>query len=196
VVAALALTTAAFPRSSIFSYAYGSRWASPMGMWTWLVLAWSAATLWSPAWATRRAPAPAAASAVALGVVLAIAVVVAASQGPDSQERLYKPVAAVVESVETALPRPGAVRIDGANLQFGGAVTFALRHRGGAVGISFDEQLGREYRVGVHTYDHVLVFREGATPSPRGRLIARVQARDTRVRTYSVYLRRPTAGEP
>jgi hypothetical protein len=193
--AALALTTASFPRPSIFGYAYASRWASPMGMWTWLILGWSAATLWSPRWAVRRAASPAL-TAVALSTVLTIAVVVAASQGPDSQERLYKPVAAVVHSVETALPHPGTVRIDRADLAFGSAMTLALRRRGGTVGISFGEQFGRAYHLGDRTYDHVLDMRRGATPSPGGRRIARVQVHGPDVETYSLYLRRATAREP
>jgi hypothetical protein len=193
--AALALTTASFPRPSIFGYAYASRWASPMGMWTWLILGWSAATLWSPSWAVRRAPSPAL-TAVALSTVLTIAVVVAASQGPDSQERLYKPVAAVVQSVETALPDPGTVRVDGANLAFGSAMTLAVRRRGGAVGIAFGRQFGRAYHIGDRTYDQVLDMRRGATASPGGRRIARVQVHGRDVETYAVYLRRATAGEP
>jgi hypothetical protein len=192
---ALGVSTASYPRSSIFGYAYATRWASPMGMWTWLCLGWSAVTLWSPTRVMRRAQTPAM-TAVALSAVVAIAVVVAASQGPDSQERLYKPVAAVVASVESALPNPRAVRLDGADLQFGSAVTLALRRRGAAVGVGFDEQFGRRYHVSVHTYDHVLDFRQGATPPADGRRIARVHVRGQRVKTLSVFLRRPTAGEP
>jgi hypothetical protein len=186
---AIAVVTASFPNTqgTVFSFGYASWWVSPAGMWVWLALGWSAANVLAPRRALPRIPAPA---TLGLAGVVIAGVVVAVSQGPDSQEALYKPARTVIDRVDEALPHPDAVRVDGGNLQLGAPAVFALRRQGATVGVDFGEQLGSEYvPVGRH-YDQVIDIREGETQRPGARLVARVEIPEPNRSTFTVTLRR------
>ena len=53
--AALELATASVPTASFTSVGYALRWASPVGMWAWLALGWSLASLLAPVRPLARA---------------------------------------------------------------------------------------------------------------------------------------------
>ncbi len=192
-VAALAAVTASFPNtpSTIFSYSYTSWWAAPVGMWTWLVVAWSSLTLWTAA----RGPAgrrmrmiPA---AVPLAGVVAVGAVVAATQDPLRQEALFDSTRTAVEGLERALPSPGRVRVDSGVLRLETAVIHSLRRRGadiGAGGVSV--QFGRGYDRGGRRFEYVVDVREGRRLPAGARLVARGEVGSPRPRAFSVSVRR------
>lgn len=188
---ALGAVTAAFPNTggTVFSYGYASWWASPAGMWVWLALGWSAATLFVPRRALESIRVSALGVVLGLAGVLCAAVVVSASQGPDSQEDLYKPARTVIDRLDDALPGPGRVRVDGGNLEFGSPAVFALRRRGATVGVDFGEQLGTEYLPVGRTYDQIVDIREGETLPPGARLVARLEVTKPQRRAFTLSLR-------
>jgi hypothetical protein len=191
--AALAAVTASFPNtpSTIFSYSYTSWWAAPVGMWTWLVVAWSSLTLWTagrgPAGRSMRAiPA-----AVPLAGVVAVGAVVAAGQGPLRQEALFDSTRTAVQGLERALPNPGSVRVDSGVLELETAVIHSLRRRGANIGAGdVSVQFGREYdRRGRH-FEYVVDVRHGRLLPAGARLVARGEIGSPRRRGFSVSLRR------
>jgi hypothetical protein len=188
---ALGAVTAAFPNTggTVFSYGYASWWASPAGMFVWLAVGWSAVILLVPRRALDSIRVPAPAAALGLAGVLCAAVVVSASQGPDTQQHLYKPAGTVIDRVEDALPDPGRVRVAGSSLEFEAPAVFALRRRGATVGVDFGEQVGTEYVPVGRTYDQVVDIREGEALPPGARLVTRLEITKAPRRTFTVSLR-------
>jgi hypothetical protein len=133
---ALGVVTASFPNtpSTVFSYSYASWWAAPVGMWTWMAVGWSMATLWSSPRRRRPIRRAGPGTALALGAVVAVGAVVASRQGPDSQEGEYGVTRSVVQRLDAKLPRPRTVRVESSTFAFRTAVTQALRRRGAIVG--------------------------------------------------------------
>lgn len=107
--AAIGLATASVPSASFASTSYGLWWASPVGMWAWLALGWSIATLVGPrlAIAPRSGPATAAGLAVAFLVGGAVAISSAPLDEPFRQLRI------VTDRLETRLPSERAIRVEG-----------------------------------------------------------------------------------
>jgi hypothetical protein len=194
--AALAAVTASFPTNpqNVFIYGYTSYWGGPAGMFAWLVLCWSAATLWWPRRTVSPLVAPRVATAVALGGVLVVAAAVAAGQSENTQQGLYAPIRTAVERVENELPSPRSVRVDGTNLQIGTAVVFALRRRGATVGLDLGEQFGRSYEPANRRYDDIVDIRQGVDPPRGARLVTRVRLPPPGS-TYTVSLRPGPRGD-
>jgi hypothetical protein len=104
-------------------------WASHVGMWVWLVAAWSAwlalrwalepqlARLWPPRAETRRrriaAVAPVLLSVLGVGAAGVAGVVVAGAELPDQHLALYRPIATIAARLERAIPSSETVRMDG-----------------------------------------------------------------------------------
>jgi hypothetical protein len=188
--AALGLVTATFPNEQVFAYSYASWWASPTGMWVWLALGWSAATLLAHHVPRAVAPRPNLAMALGLSAVLTASIVVAVSQGPDSKRDLYRPARSVVEAVDARLGHPRSVRVDGSNLDLGSPAVYALRRRGAKVGIDFGKQFGKAYRLDGRRYDQILDIEQGSQLPPGARLLTRIEIADPKQQTFTVSVRR------
>jgi hypothetical protein len=198
--AALVVVTRSTPVGSFATLTYSLRWASPAGMFAWLVLGWSAATL-----ASRRPALPRAAVGVGLAAAAATAVVVTASAELHAQP--YDEVRAVARSVEAAVDPGRPVRIDvssdndGAFLALGTAAGLLYelrRERRDLTARDFASYLGPEYRPAANA--QVVRVDVGTRPPRGGRTLARLDvpehpdpddpaARDTRRRTLLVTLR-------
>ncbi|MBA3262214.1 MAG: hypothetical protein H0T69_07060 [Thermoleophilaceae bacterium] len=177
--AALAIDTASFPNTpaTIFSYAYASWWAIPAGMFVWLALGWSAATLWAPRLRgrlPRRLPAGAGVG-LGLGIVVIVSIVVVAGQSDDNARRLFGPTRTIEDGVAAALPHPGNVRVDAPTFVFKTGVMQTLRRHGGRVQTEDFVEFGRHYALRGGPVDHVVDIRQGLTPAPGGRVVAQVK---------------------
>ena len=190
--AALAIVTASFPSAPerLFSYGHSSLWAAPAGMWVWLVVGWSALTLLGP----RRLPMGRGLAMACLAALAGAGAVVAAGQGKGSDHPWYGPARTVVDQLETALPRPSTVRVDGAfALELQAPVIRALRRQGAGVRAVPDiaVQFGPGYELRDGPYEHVVDLRDGTAPPAGARLVARVRVGAPVGRTLVVSLRSP-----
>jgi hypothetical protein len=181
--AAVVVDAAATPRSAFDTVYYTLRWASVAGMFAWLVLGWSVATLLLrvPGRITAR-PRP----LVALGAaaVLAAGTVVALSANPRTEP--YRPIRAAVERVKAELPSGGAVRVDASGegngvflaVNFQAAMVYGLRQEGRTVvAPTIAKLLGDAYADGDHARR---VQVDVDRPPPAGnRVISRLAVRDT-----------------
>jgi hypothetical protein len=177
--AALAVDTASFPNTpaTIFSYAYASLWAIPAGMFVWLALGWSAATLLAPRLRgrlPRRLPAGAGVG-LGLGIVAIAAIVVVTGQSDDNARRLFGPTRAIEDGVAAALPDPGNVRVDAPTFVFKTAVIQTLRRHGGRVQTEDFVEFGRNYALRAGPVDHVVDIRQGPAPAPGARVVVRAK---------------------
>ena len=186
---ALAAVTASFPNTpeTIFSYSYTSWWASPLGMWAWLVLAWSAVTLLAARLGYARMSGVR--SAVALGAVAVVAATVAAKQRPDRDRDLYGPARTVAQRLHAELPVPGTVRVDSSVLDFTTVVVSTLRRRGATVTVRVDE-FGPLYDRRNRRVDHVVDVRQGTALPAGARAVARVRPASARSGAVTVSVRR------
>jgi hypothetical protein len=177
---ALVLDTASTPTSHglYLTASYTLLWAAPAGMWVWLMLGWSLATLW------RRFPlagmrVPTSASMIALAAVVILGTVVASRGRPDQDRADYRPARMLGSRLDAALPRRGTVRVDGSidELDPAGVAIYALRRRGHHVVTPFEYYLGQPYyAVGSRRYDYLLDIQSGnPRPVPGGRVIARIK---------------------
>jgi hypothetical protein len=177
--AALAADTASFPNTptTIFSYGYTSWWAIPAGMFVWLALGWSAATLWAPRlrWSKPRFASAGAGVGLGVGVVLTAAVVVLLGQHDDSARGFFGPTRTVEDRVAAALPDPGNVRLDAPVFEFRTGVIQALRRNGGRVQTKDHVELGPDYALRDGPVDHVVDIRPGSAPAPGARIVAQVK---------------------
>ena len=178
--ATLAVVTASFPNTpaTIFSYSYASYWAIPAGMFVWLALGWSAATLWAPRLRgrlPRRLPAGAGVG-LGLGIVAIAAIVVVTGQSDDNGRRLFGPTRTIEDGLATALPDPGNVRVDASTFVFKTGVMQTLRRHGGRVQTEDFAEFGRNYALRAGPVDHVVDIRQGRAPAPGARVVARVRA--------------------
>jgi hypothetical protein len=192
VCAALAAVTASFPNtpSTIFSYSYASWWAAPVGMWTWLVVAWSSLALWSDPRGGETRRAWRLSPALPLLGVVGVGAVVAASQGPIRQRERFDATRTLVKRLDAVLPNPGKVRVESSVLDFETAVIGALRRRGGTVHAGdVSVQFGRSYARREQRYDHIVEIMAGDAPPGGGRRIARIELRSPTPRVVSLWLR-------
>jgi hypothetical protein len=188
---ALAAVTASFPNTpgTIFSYSYTSWWASPVGMWTWLILLWSMPTLLAPRLGTARMSGLQ--TALALGAVVVVAVAVAAMQRPDHDRYLYDPARTVIQRLAAELPAPGTVRVDSSTFDFNTAVVHTLRRRGATVTVGdLGVEFGPLYQRRNRRFDHVVDIRQGSAPPAGARLVARVDVPSPKPHAVTVSLRR------
>ncbi len=205
--AALAFAVSSVPRSAFGTLGYGLWWASSAGMFVWLVLAWSGATLLAGVRRGATVRLSARAAPAALIAVAAVGAVVAATA--DRRDDAYSQMRAVSDRLSTALPSGQPVRVEArtptdlfmaAGFQLG--VVYALRHRGEPVTApSVAELLGSRYR---GTGGAAVVVDVDRPPDPSARVIARVLAdprdadnpfsRAPARRVITVSLARPVAG--
>jgi hypothetical protein len=171
------------PAGSFASLGYGLWWASPLGMWVWLVLGWSLATLLRPARLPalpRRGALVAAAGAVAVVAALAASTV-------DPPHEPFDDVRTVTDRLEQRLPSEGAVRVDadydseavftGAGFQLG--IVYWLLREGRTVSAPSLPDLGSRY----------------ASPGGPGTDVVRVEVNRPPPRSGTVIGRFPVAAE-
>jgi hypothetical protein len=178
---------AAVTRAGLLSLTVGYTlwWASPAGMWVWLVLGWSLSQLvpW-PRVATMRAP-PLAGTMALLSVTAIGAGVAAEGSTPpfspvtEQAPAEFAAVHAILNRIDDALPPGASVRVDGP--YFGtydaqAAAIYELRlRRDRVVSPDLSSLLGRTYQLRGRTYQHTLTFTPGRSAfPPPGRGIARV----------------------
>jgi hypothetical protein len=195
-LAALGVSTASTPTShGLFAVvSYTLWWASPAGMFGWLVLGFAAAT-WAGAGGrlkalkARFAPPErvrsrtAVATAAGVLAVAAVGGVVAGAGEPDRLERLFAPARKIVDGVTAATPAGGAVLVQGSageiatDLQ--GGVAYVLRRQGVPFVVSTLPGIGTRYDPGRNGHDRVMEVIERPQPAgTRGRVIARAVVSD------------------
>jgi hypothetical protein len=150
--ASLVLVTSSTPRSSFATLGYSLRWGSAAGMWVWLAVAWSVATL-AGVRVRDRIRARGVHPLAGLAAVAAVAAVVAASG--ELRGEPYDQVETVGERLDAALPAHSAAILgvsgkpDATFMALGiesGAV-YALRHDGRRVAVpDAAVYLGSQYR--------------------------------------------------
>jgi hypothetical protein len=197
--AALAAVAAATPTPRVLSATLGYTmwWGSQVGMWVYLMLAWSA---WLVGAAAVRRLLPRAAGhwqadaraarlglvarGLALGSVLAVGLQVASLGRPDEHRSGYRPTAALAAALDRAIPAGGTVELlgtlDVATLPFKPALRyFLVRHGVRVLGRGSYLRLGDWYELHDRPFDRVVWVRDGArSPAPHARLIDRVRFRD------------------
>jgi hypothetical protein len=181
------------PRMLAATLGYTLWWASPAGMFVWLIAAWSAVSLLRDSRLARtlrpaklpprtgrlraaRQPLAALAGigAVALGAGAGVAAGEADERSPD-----FAPLGTInarlgaVPSGHTVLL---SAHLDGVITPLRPEITFALRRRGvRALGVGAYFRLGHWYEKFSHPYDYVVwIYDRGPPPVPRARVIARV----------------------
>jgi hypothetical protein len=203
-VGAVAGSTPTRP-SIVTTLSYTLWWASPAGMWAWLALAWSTATL-LPRARLRRISMPraatAAAAAAAIGVALGVGGGVAAAQRADQDQPEYRAIRFLMARVPAALPpEVRRVRVAGSSgftpFDFRSAVAYALRRRGFQIAVpQAAQRLGAYYAgAGLRPQGTVGVW-EGAPPPGSGRVLSRVAAALPSSVTITVTFARRPARQP
>jgi hypothetical protein len=170
-------------------------WGSQVGMWVWLVVAWSGWLLLASAvraLARRRRKAPGgpagaiarSASAVASVAGLVAAAIagttVAATEVPDQHAPLYRPIAAIGARLDAAIPVDRTVRLDGkldvATQPFKAAVRFQLARRGIRVlSKGAGARNGAWYELDHHPYGTVLTLTDHPRHPHRAALLVHVR---------------------
>jgi hypothetical protein len=211
----LAAVTSSTPtRSSLVkSLGYTLWFGSPAGMWVWLVLGWSTATLYGARLrrvartgagrlvserAARlprvRTRAPTIAASLGLAAALAVGAAVASGQGPDQDQPEYTPVKTVNAAVDRALaPTDHTVLVTGSHsftaFDFRAAVIYDLRRRGlRVVAPAASVRLGAYYEPDGRTPDASVYVFDERSPPRRGRVIARVSFGGAPRKTITVML--------
>lgn len=184
------LVTATTPTShGLFGVVgYTLWWASPAGMFAWLVLGLGLVELLRLSQPVQRAGGLVAqrlagghipwALAGVLGVA-AVAALVAAGGKPDRLARAYEPSRKLGDLVRAATPRRGTVSISGSKSELGinlvATMAYALRTEGVSFVTSSVPGIGARYDPARHPHDRSLVLSEGSAPVPAGaREVARV----------------------
>jgi hypothetical protein len=194
--AAFAWLTSATPVQDVDTLGYTLWWGSVLGMWVWLMLFWSLATLVRarvrltrrPAHAHdgRRTLAPVHARtslvAVSLLVIAGCGAAVAATAPADAHEPEFGSLRAISASLERSLPRGSTVLLTQhgqAAVPLEPTVKYALRRDDvRALGAGAGLRLGSWYQADGRRYALVIDLSEGAEPAVRGAaVIARVPLR-------------------
>jgi hypothetical protein len=166
--AALAAEAAHTPVPRVLSATLGYTmwWGSQVGMFVWLLLAWSAAL--ALVWAVRHVPArvPRAATAVAsvaalllgFGATALFARESAATESPDEHVALYRPIAALVPRLDRRIASGETVllegRLDVSGLPVKPALRyFLVRHGDRVLGPDSYPRLGSWYELDHRPYD-------------------------------------------
>ena len=163
-LAAVAADTPTVPRLAA-TLGYTLWWASPAGMWVWLLIAFAAVAL-GPG-ALRHVRAPALTWVLALGALTAGAAVSAAA-GPDQHAGEYAALGTLTRSLNRSVPRDKTVLIAGtlapSTIIARPTITWALRRHGDRVlGSGELQRLGDYYEYRGQRYDYILY----AYDSPR-----------------------------
>jgi hypothetical protein len=191
VVVAIARTP---ERLAIFAHKT-SLFAIPVGMFSWLVLGWCAATLTRERWggvlartkATRAArDRGAVATASGVAIVALSSVLVSAGQQPDTFGSLYGPIRSLGAQVEARVPSRGPLQIVSRERTSGvrdaalvSALVYRLRRAGYDPVIQQEDFVGKFgpfYSWAEHPPVDVLVLDERPPAAGQGRLVARIPA--------------------
>ena len=102
VCASAVVVTASTPKDSFDTLGYSMRWVSPAGLWVWLVVGWSAASLWlagrvSAARLAFLRPAP-----IALAAIVVVGALVAAAGGLIADP--YDETRELADGIDAAVP--------------------------------------------------------------------------------------------
>jgi hypothetical protein len=204
---AVAASTPA-PRHLALTLGYTMWQGSQVGMWVWLILAWSAWLAWphllarlparrhAPAgegWRARLGVALAMLSvlggrrgtiALALSATLAVAAAVTTTQRPDEHRAVYRATASLAASVERAVPSGHSVELL-SNLGYSTmvikpAIRFVLaRHGVRALGSYAGGRIGDWYELRDRPFQYVVYVGDGVrTPVVGAHMIDRVSLRD------------------
>jgi hypothetical protein len=166
------------PLFAVISYTIW--WASPAGMFAWLVLGFGAATLLLGAdrLAALRARVVAgpgrvrgAAAAAGLVTVAVIGALVAAGENRNRLEPLFKPARAVADRVRAGTPRGATVLITGDRgeiaVDLQSAVAYAMRRSGLSFVVSSLPGIGTRYDPARRPHDSVMTVTEHPPPGSR-----------------------------
>jgi hypothetical protein len=164
---AIAIVAAETPTSHLLSATLGYTlwWASPAGMFVWLILASVPLAAMSrrglPLWLGRPA-----AYAAGVGVVVLAAVAVAAGERPDEHLAEYRPLGKLSAALGRNVPHGRTVQLLGAlgnsTFRFKMAARFALVRRGvRPLSPGSDTRLGSWYELGHRRYDCTVYLQEG-----------------------------------
>ena len=189
-VAALGAVTAATPIASAPVIAYTLRWAMPVGMFAWLVLAFGLFSLRRPRMARQSAaPARGLRSAVVplLAVLTAVGIAVALGRPEDRRRWEYAAGRAALIPLEAEL-QPGSTIVlasvssgagfDGLGFDLLPALSYGLRRHGVRVLVGpsfFAAAMGSGYELRDRGYDARVFLQEGTgPPPPDSHVLARV----------------------
>ena len=169
-----ATTPGGAPLFPVISYTIW--WASPAGMFAWLVLAFGLFDLLRgrvPSRARRLTVPATAAGVVSVAVAGAL---VAAGEKHDRLENAFDPAATIVERVRAGVVRSGTVFITGDRdeiaVDLQGAIAYGLRSRGLPFVVSSLPGIGTRYDPARHPHDMVLAV-TAQRPAAGARVIAR-----------------------
>lgn len=186
----LGAVTASTPSGGILFavVTYTLWWASPAGMFSWIVLAVGAVALLgrSPRLGAmlrratsvnKHARSPLVSAAGAVGVAV-LGAVVAAGGKPDRLENAFDPAHTIVDAVRAQAPRGGTVRITGAKSEIHtdlkGAIAYGLRRSGIRFVASDPPGIGTRYDPARHPADRVMeVIAQPSAARTGDRVIAR-----------------------
>jgi hypothetical protein len=184
--AALAAVAASTPTTHLLASTLGYTmwWGSPAGMFVWVILGWSVASMLTER-GLSRLRAPALASAVGIGAVVATGTAVAATESQDYHLWEYRPLGAMFAGLDRGIPAGRTVLLLGslgnATFRFKQAARFALVRRGIrplSRGASF--RLGAWYEPDHHHYDCIVYVNDGiASPARHDVVVARVSFSDS-----------------
>jgi hypothetical protein len=219
----VATQTPASPPDLPPTVAYTLWWASHVGMWVYLVLAWSAwlalASVLPPVgrrlhdlwqgrsrWLTAqrvRGGAAVGLSALGIAAVATAGGAVAATAKRDQHIEIYKPIAQISTALERAIPSYQTIRfegsLDGPSSPIKPAIRWVLVRRDIRVlSVGSRQRLGNWYELLNRPYNMTLwVFNSPRPPAPDASLVIHVAFTDP-YGHHDVYLwlsRRPGAGE-
>ena len=157
-------------------------WASPAGMFAWLVLGWSAAVLLGRRLALPRLRARALAPAAGAAAVIAVGAAVGIAEKPDDHASMYSAIRATATRLRAALPRGSVVSLEGSP-GLTSVVRVALRYDLRLAGIraalpGMDSRWGPWYRLDGRRYGYGVYLTDVRTETvPRGRVVASVRFR-------------------
>jgi hypothetical protein len=186
--ATIVLVTATTPAKLGYDVQKGLLWTSPAGMFAWLILAWSVATMVRTHLAPRtlgRGSLATPALVAGLALVTLIAGATAAKlHGGDSNVRWYQPVRTIISRAVALLPHDGVILVDarGDTNTFAveTALIYQLRKRGYRVStlngyLDLVRKLGAPYDACRSLPERtLLVTDDGSSLAPSSRLIASV----------------------
>ena len=199
--AALAADAAGTPRVPLLSATLGYTmwWGSVLGLWVWLVLAWS---LWlGTAWTARtlaarlpdriraaarlprvpplaRLAPPLGASLLALTGTALVGQAVAADSRPDEHAQEYRPITQIAARLDRLIPPKQTVNLlqgglDWATLPIKPALRyFLVRHGDHVVAKGSYQRLGYYYELDHHRYSWIVDGADGVKPPMNGLTLA------------------------
>ncbi len=176
--AAFAWVTSATPVADVDTLGYSLWWGSVLGMWVWLMIGWSLATLARtehgalrrrPSLWRARVPGGLRPAVLGLALVVACGAAIAALEPADAHESEFAPLRAIDASLASNVPRGSTVLL----IQHGAApvpleptVKYMLRRREiRALGYLAGRRLGSWYELGSAPYGLVIDLAEGSAPA-------------------------------